>query len=67
MAESCKYCEAELSTMDIVYIESEVRTAPKKVQNLIATHRNMVCYNCFKRLKNIKVVNVPEKEKRDKI
>ena len=35
MAESCKYCEAELSTMDMVYIESEVRTAPKKVQNLI--------------------------------
>ena len=67
MAELCKYCEAELSTMDIVYIESEVRTAPKKVQNLIATHRNMVCYNCFKRLKNFRVVNVPEKEKRDKI
>jgi hypothetical protein len=53
--------------MDIVYIESEVRTAPKKVQNLIATHRNMVCYNCFKRLKNMRIVNVPEKEKRDKI
>lgn len=67
MAELCKYCEAELSTMDIVYIESEVRTAPKKVQNLIATHRNMVCYNCFNRLKNMKIVNVPEKEKRDKI
>ena len=67
MAESCKYCEAELSTMDIAYIESEVRTAPKKVQNLIATHRNMVCYNCFKRLKNMRIVNVPEKEKRDKI
>ena len=67
MAESCKYCEAELSTMDIVYIESEVRTAPKKVQNLIATHRNMVCYNCFKRLKSMRIVNVPEIEKRDKI
>ena len=67
MAESCKYCEAELSTMDIVYIESEVRTAPKKVQNLIATHRNLVCYSCFKRLKNMRIVNVPEKEKRNKI
>ena len=67
MAEACKYCEADLSTMDIVYIESEVRTAPKKVQNLIATHRNMVCYNCFKRLKKMKIVNVPDTEKRDKI
>ena len=67
MAEACKYCEVDLSTMDIVYIESEVRTAPKKVQNLIATHRNMVCYNCFKRFKNMKIVNVPDKEKRDKI
>ena len=66
MAESCKYCEAELSTIDIVYIESEVRTAPKKVQNLIATHHNMVCYNCFKRLKNMRIVNVTE-DKIDKI
>ena len=66
MAESCKYCEAELSTIDIVYIESEVRTAPKKVQNLIATHQNMVCYNCFKRLKNMRIVNVTE-DKIDKI
>ena len=34
MAEKCKYCEGELSVMDSVYIESEIRTAPKKVQNL---------------------------------
>ena len=29
MAEKCKYCEGELSVMDSVYIESEIRTAPK--------------------------------------
>ncbi len=67
MAESCKYCKAELSTIDVVYIESEVHTAPQKVQNLIAAHQNMVCYNCFKRLKNMRIVNLPEKEKIEKI
>ena len=64
MAESCKYCAAELSTMDAAYIESEVRTAPQKVQNLIATHHNMVCYNCFKRLKKIRIVDLPEKKRK---
>ena len=64
MAESCKYCEAELSTMDAVYIESEVHTAPQKVQNVIATNHNMVCYNCFKRLKNMRIVNITEKRKK---
>ena len=44
MAEKCKYCEGELSVMDSVYIESEIRTAPKKVQNLIKSHHNLVCY-----------------------
>ena len=39
MAEKCKYCEGELSVMDSVYIESEIRTAPKKVQNLIKSHQ----------------------------
>ena len=63
MAELCKYCETELSTMDAVYIESEVHTAPKKVQNLISSHHNMVCYNCFKRLKNMRIVNMTEKER----
>ncbi len=67
MADLCKYCEAELSTMDAVYIESEVHTAPQKVQNLISSHHNMVCYNCFKRLKNMRIVNMPEKEKREKV
>ncbi len=63
MAELCKYCETELSTMDAVYIESEVHIAPKKVQNLISSHHNMVCYNCFKRLKNMRIVNMTEKER----
>jgi len=67
MAEACKYCEAELSTMDLVYIASEVHTAPQKVQNLISNHHNMVCYNCFKRLKNMRIVNLLEKEKREKV
>tara|TARA_Y100000996_G_C22540997_1_gene650049 strand:- start:444 stop:647 length:204 start_codon:yes stop_codon:yes gene_type:complete len=67
MAESCKYCETEISTMDAVYIESEVHAAPQKVQNLIAAHHNMVCYKCFKRLKSMRIVNLPKKEKRDKI
>ena len=66
MAESCKYCEAELSAMDAVYIEAEVHTAPQKVQNLVANHYNMVCYNCFKKLKNMRVVNVRKKEKSKK-
>ena len=64
MAESCKYCEAELSTMDAAYIESEIRTAPQKVQNLISTHHNMVCYNCFKRLKKMRIVDLPEKKRK---
>ena len=66
MAESCKYCEAELSPMDAVYIESEIRTAPQKVQNIIASHHNIICYNCFKRLKNIRIVNMSKKGKREK-
>tara|TARA_B100000530_G_scaffold209055_1_gene133756 strand:+ start:196 stop:357 length:162 start_codon:yes stop_codon:yes gene_type:complete len=53
--------------MDAVYIESEVHAAPQKVQNLIAAHHNMVCYKCFKRLKSMRIVNLPKKEKRDKI
>ena len=51
MAEKCKYCEGELSVMDSVYIESEIRTAPKKVQNLNKSHHNLVCYMCYKKLK----------------
>jgi len=57
MAESCKYCESELSTMDGVYIQSELHTSPQKVQNLIEHNQNMVCYNCFKRLKSMKIVD----------
>jgi hypothetical protein len=61
MAESCKYCESELSPMDGVYIQSELHMSPQKVQNLIENNQNMVCYNCFKRLKSIRVVD-PEKD-----
>ena len=61
MAEKCKYCEGELSVMDSVYIESEIRTAPKKVQNLIKSHHNLVCYMCYKKLKGIKVINSDHK------
>ena len=56
MAESCKYCESELSPMDGVYIQSELHMSPQKVQNLIEHNQNMVCYNCFKRLKSMKIV-----------
>ena len=45
--------------MDTVYIESELHNSPQKIQNLMASHHNMVCYICFKKLKNIKVkINV---------
>ena len=54
MSESCKYCESEISTMDTVYIESELHNSPQKIQNLMASHHNMVCYICFKKLRNIK-------------
>lgn len=47
--------------MDGVYIQSELHMSPQKVQNLIENNQNMVCYNCFKRLKSIKVVD-PEKD-----
>ncbi len=57
MAESCKYCESELSPMDSVYIQSELHLSSQKIQNLIEHNHNMVCYNCFKRLKSIKVVD----------
>ena len=57
MAESCKYCESELSPMDGVYIQSELHTSPQKVQNLIEHNQNMVCYNCFKRLKSMRIVD----------
>ena len=64
MAEKCKYCEGELSVMDSLYIESEIRTAPKKVQNLIKSHHNLVCYMCYKKLKGIKVINTEDKNKK---
>ena len=67
MAEKCKYCEGELSVMDSVYIESEIRTAPKKVQNLIKSHHNLVCYMCYKKLKAIKVINTEDKNRDFKI
>ena len=67
MAESCKYCECELSPMDGVYIQSELHMSPQKVRNLIENNQSMVCYNCFKRLKNMRIVNMPEKEKREKV
>lgn len=47
--------------MDGVYIQSELHMSPQKVQNLIEHNQNMVCYNCFKRLKSIRVVD-PEKD-----
>ena len=32
MAESCKYCDSELSPMDGVYIQSELHMSPQKIQ-----------------------------------
>jgi len=61
MSESCKYCESELSTMDAVYIESEIHSSPQKIQNMISTYHNMVCYNCFKKLKSMRIIPQPEK------
>ncbi|MDB2635611.1 hypothetical protein N9Y54_00240 [Alphaproteobacteria bacterium] len=63
MSESCKYCESELSTMDAVYIESEIHSSPQKIQNMISTYHNMVCYNCFKKLKNMRVIPQAKKTK----
>ena len=63
MSESCKYCESELSTMDAVYIESEIHRSPQKIQNMISTYHNMVCYNCFKKLKNMRVIPQAKKTK----
>lgn len=63
MSESCKYCESELSTMDAVYIESEIHSSPQKIQNMISTYHNMVCYNCFKKLKSMRVIPQAKKEK----
>ena len=63
MSESCKYCESELSTMDAVYIESEIHSSPQKIQNMISTYHNMVCYNCFKKLKNMSVIPQAKKTK----
>ena len=57
MAESCKYCDSELSPMDGVYIQSELHMSPQKVQNLIEHNQNMVCYNCFKRLKSMRIID----------
>ena len=63
MSESCKYCESELSTMDAVYIESEIHSSPQKIQNMISTYHNMVCYNCFKKLRNMRVIPQAKKTK----
>jgi len=63
MSESCKYCESELSTMDALYIESEIHSSPQKIQNMISTYHNMVCYNCFKKLKNMRVIPQAKKTK----
>ena len=63
MSESCKYCESELSTMDAVYIESEIHSSPQKIKNMISTYHNMVCYNCFKKLKNMRVIPQAKKTK----
>ena len=63
MSESCKYCESELSTMDAVYIESEIHSSPQNIQNMISTYHNMVCYNCFKKLKNMRVIPQAKKTK----
>ena len=64
MSESCKYCESELSTMDAVYIESEIHSSPQKIQNMISTYHNMVCYNCFKKLKSMRVIPQTKKTKK---
>lgn len=63
MSELCKYCESELSTMDAVYIESEIHSSPQKIQNMISTYHNMVCYNCFKKLKSMRVIPQAKKGK----
>ena len=63
MSELCKYCESELSTMDAVYIESEIHSSPQKIQNMISTYHNMVCYNCFKKLKSMRVIPQAKKVK----
>jgi hypothetical protein len=64
MSESCKYCESELSTMDAVYIESEIHSSSQKIQNMVSTYHNMVCYNCFKKLKSMRVIPQPEKKQK---
>ena len=43
--------------MDGVYIQSELHMSPQKVQNLMEQNHNMVCYNCFKRLKSMRIVD----------
>ncbi len=43
--------------MDGVYIQSELHMSPQKIQNLIEHNQNMVCYNCFKRLKSMRIVD----------
>ena len=63
MSELCKYCESELSTMDAVYIESEIHSSPQKIQNMISAYHNMVCYNCFKKLKSMRVIPQAKKGK----
>ncbi len=43
--------------MDGVYIQSELHMSPQKVQNLIENNQNMICYNCFKRLKSMRIID----------
>ena len=43
--------------MDGVYIQSELHMSPQKVQNLIEHNQNMVCYDCFKILKSMKIID----------
>jgi len=49
--------------MDGLYIQSELHMSPQKVQNLIEHNQNMICYNCFKRLKSMKIVDQEKKIK----
>ena len=49
--------------MDSVYRESEMHSSPQKTQNMLSTHHSMVCYNCFKKLKNMRVPPQAKKTK----
>ena len=57
-----------LTQLTLSVVEKDVENSyrqyiSKKIQNMISTYHNMVCYNCFKKLRSMRVIPQAKKTK----